>query len=215
MGRKSNLKWIDKTDEVISTETKSLTETSIEMGKKGLETTIGFTKMWSSILGILFLILSTVFVFLFAGSYQLFFIAMSENVFVSVAVFVLGALLTTSFFSKLIFMLIPEAVVTKVAAMLHVPFEVAIVLVLIVIMALFAALSALVFFILAFMFLGVGALIRLAFKKSSGIDVGVGVISILLSVPALFANHIVGVIFGIFMILIGVAHLIPVKAHRK
>ncbi len=214
MERKPTLKWIDKADETRSTETKSLTETTIEVSKKGLDTAIGFTKTWSSVLGILFLVLSAVFVFLFAGSYQLFFIAMSKNIFVSVAVFVLGALLTTSFFSKLFFLLIPEGVITKVAAMLHVPFEVAIVLVLIVIMALFAAMSALVFFVLGFMFLGVGALIRLVFKKASELDVGIGVLNLLLLIPALISGNIIGIVFGICMLFIGLAYLVPIKPHQ-
>jgi len=215
MSKKPNLTWIDEADKAVSTETKTLTQTTVEIGKKTIDTSISFTKTWSGILGIAFLFLSAIFVLIFAGSYQAFFLAMSKNLFVSVAVFVLGALLTTSFFSKLFFLIIPEGAVTKVAAMLHVPLEVAIVLVLIVIMALFAAMSALVFFVLGFMFLGVGALIKLIFKKTSGLDVGIGVLCILMSVPAFITFHIIGILFGIVMLIIGLAYLVPIKPNQK
>ncbi|MBN2122646.1 hypothetical protein JW721_06370 [Candidatus Micrarchaeota archaeon] len=213
--KKSKIKWVSAEDELQSAQTKSLTETSVELGKKTLGCAAIATKKSSVLIGILCLLLSAIFIFLFAGSYHAFFAATSENLFVFICVLVLGAILTGSFCSKMLFLLVPEAVVSKVAAALHVPLEIAAVVTLIALMAIFSAISALTFFILGFLFLGVGSILRLHLKKSSWMDFLAGVTCIILAVPAFISSSILGIIFGGIMALIGALYLFPVPQAKS
>lgn len=182
-----------------------------ELGRRTVDFGISITQKMSVIIGIVCLLASYLFAIFFVGSYELFFMAVSDNLFISIAIIVVGALLASSFLSEILFMLIPETMITKIAVALQIPIEAALVILLIILVALFSALSALAFLTIAFISLGIGLMGRLLLKASSKLDILASIVLLGTAILGIISGEIIGLLSGIIFGIMGIGYLIPVK----